>query len=67
MLRSPGKRWRPVSAARPSFDVSYPALKIKRDGRTDVAVVRPEGVLYQGLEWIVRQLARHGVVRLEFE
>ena len=53
-------------AARPSFVASYPKLTVKRDGRSDVRAVRVEGVVAAGVEWIVRQLAEHGVVKPEF-
>jgi hypothetical protein len=52
---------------RPSFAVSYPALKVKRNGRRHVQRVHANGVLIEGIEWIVQQLAEHGVVRPEFE
>jgi hypothetical protein len=51
----------------PSFAVSYPALKIKRHGRTHVRESGGEGVVFEGIAWIVNQLAQHGVVRPEFE
>jgi len=54
-------------AERPSFEVCYPALNIERNGRHHVKEVRAESVLVAGVQWIVGQLALHGVVRPEFE
>jgi hypothetical protein len=56
-----------LDAARPSFAVCYPALKVKRNGRGHVENARADNVLVEGVEWIVDQLARHGVVRPEFD
>ena len=60
-------RLRVKDAARPSFAVSYPALKVKRNGRRQVEPVEADGVLFEGIRWIVGQIAQHGVVRPEFE
>ena len=60
-------RVRVNDAVRPSFVVSYPALKIKRNGRGHIEAVEADGVLYEGIKWIVGQVAQHGVVRPEFE
>ena len=54
-------------AERPSFEVCYPALKFKRNGRPHVEEVRAGNVLVAGVQWIVEQLALHSVVRPEFE
>jgi hypothetical protein len=52
---------------RPSFHVSYPKLVVKKDGSRHVAEVTADGVVAEGLDWIVRQLLTHGLVRPEFE
>jgi hypothetical protein len=52
---------------RPSFQVSYPQLVVKRDGSRHVTEQTGDGVLVQGLSWIVEQLLQHGVVKPEFE
>lgn len=52
--------------ARPSYAVSYPALSIRRDGSRHVQDVSADGVLFEGVRWIVGQLAQHGVVLPEF-
>jgi len=52
---------------RPSFRVSYPALKTKRGGRgrDHVHLAGVDGVLAEGVEWIADQLLQHGVVKPE--
>ena len=52
---------------RPSFRVSYPKLVVKRDGSRHVTEQTVDGVVTEGLDWIVEQLLRHGVVKPEFE
>jgi hypothetical protein len=52
--------------SRPSFAVSYPALAIKRDGSRHVQDVSRDGVVFEGVNWIVGQLVQHGVVPPEF-
>jgi hypothetical protein len=52
--------------SRPSFAVSYPALAIKKDGSRHVRDVGADGVVFEGVKWIVGQLAQHGVVLPEF-
>lgn len=53
-------------AARPSFDVTYGS--VGPDARTLKAIqeVTSNGVLYQGLAWIIAQVVAHGVVLPEF-
>jgi hypothetical protein len=53
--------------SRPSFTVSYPVLRVKKDGSRRVLEVRADTVLIAGIEWIVGQLAQHGVVPPEFD
>src|SRR5262245_30213259 len=59
---------RVADPSRPSFRVSYPKVEVKRGGRgrDHVDVVGAEDVLIEGVEWIVEQLAQHGLVRPEF-
>ncbi len=52
--------------ARPSFAVTYPELKIGGDGARYVDDVSGDGVLFEGVEWIVAQLVQHGVVIPEY-
>jgi len=52
---------------RPSFRVSYPKLVVKRDGSRHVTEQTVDGVVTDGLDWIVEQLLRHGIVKPEFE
>jgi hypothetical protein len=52
--------------SRPSFAVSYPALAIKKDGPRHVRDVGADGVVFEGVKWIVDQLAQHGVVLPEY-
>lgn len=51
---------------RPSFVVTYPALKVAKDGSREVTDVTAHGVLIDGVAWIVGQLMEHGVVEPEF-
>jgi hypothetical protein len=51
---------------RPSFRICYPKLTIKRNGDRHTATVQSDGVLAEGVAWVVGQLARHGVVKPEF-
>jgi hypothetical protein len=51
---------------RPSFCVSYPKLNIKRNGDRHVSTATSDGVLADGVAWIVEELARHGMVTPEF-
>jgi hypothetical protein len=56
--------------ARPAFAVSYPAVKAGMkpgaNRRGQVETVHREGVLFDGVLWIARQLAAHGAVRPEY-
>jgi hypothetical protein len=52
---------------RPSFQVSYPKLVVKRDGSRQVTEATGDSMLIEGLEWIVEQLLQHGVVKPELE
>src|SRR5262249_15791084 len=54
-----------VDPSRPTFAVSYPHLSEKRDGTHEIRERVGDGVLAQGVEWIVRQLLEHGVVTNE--
>ncbi len=47
---------------RPSYRVSYPKLIIKRSGDQLVDCVQADDVLIGGVIWIVKQLAKHGMV-----
>jgi hypothetical protein len=51
---------------RPSFSASYPKLSIKRNGERHVSTVTCDDILADGILWVVRELARHGVVKPEF-
>ena len=51
---------------RPSFRISYPELHVKRNGDRHVSTTNSNGVLQQGVEWIVGQVAQHGAVRPEY-
>ena len=51
---------------RPSFCISYPKLTVKRNGDRQTSVVRSDGVLAEGVAWVLGELARHGVVKPEF-
>ncbi len=51
---------------RPTFTVTYPLLREKRNGRPTVVDVTADGVLFEGLEWIVKQVGSHGTVVPEF-
>jgi len=51
---------------RPSFCVSYPELSIKRNGERRVSTATSDGILADGIIWVVAELARHGVVKPEF-
>ncbi|MDB4970089.1 MAG: hypothetical protein JWN44_5778 [Myxococcales bacterium] len=53
--------------SRPNFAVSYPTLRVRKDGSRYVHDVDVDGVLLEGIEWIVGQLAQRGVVPPEFE
>lgn len=52
---------------RPSFQVSYPKLIVKKDGSRHMTEVTVDHVLTEGLDWIVGQLLTHGLVKPEFE
>ena len=51
---------------RPSFCISYPKLATKRNGDQHTSTVQTDGVLSEGVIWVVGQLAQHGVVKPEF-
>jgi hypothetical protein len=51
---------------RPAFRVSYPQLTIKRNGERRVSSTISDGILADGVLWVVGELARHGVVKPEF-
>jgi hypothetical protein len=51
---------------RPSFRLSYPELKVKRNGERRVTISCSEGAVKQGVEWVIRQVAAHGAVWPEF-
>jgi hypothetical protein len=51
---------------RPSFHVSHPQMKIKKNGDRHIRETDSSNVLGAGIEWIVNQLAEHGVVMPEF-
>jgi hypothetical protein len=51
---------------RPSFHVSYPQMKIKKSGDRHIKETDSSNVLVGGVEWIINQLAEHGVVMPEF-
>jgi hypothetical protein len=53
-------------AIRPSFRVSFPELKVKRNGDRHIKIKTQNGVLVEGVEWITLQLAKHGQVQPEF-
>ncbi|MCX6953001.1 MAG: hypothetical protein NTV51_12670 [Verrucomicrobia bacterium] len=50
---------------RPSFHLSFPELTAKKDGSERVAVTDFDGALFDGVAWVVGQLAEHGVVMPE--
>jgi len=51
---------------RPSFRICYPKLTIKRNGERHTSTVQSDGVLAQGVAWVIGELARYGVVKPEF-
>ena len=51
---------------RPSFNVPYPKLTIKKNGERHTGEVESKGCLDAGAEWIFEQLAKHGAVVPEF-
>jgi hypothetical protein len=51
---------------RRSFCICYPTLMVKRNGDRHTFVVRSDGVLAEGVAWVVAELARLGVVKPEF-
>jgi hypothetical protein len=51
---------------RPSFCASYPKLTVKRNGERHVSTATSDGILADGILWVVGELARHGVVKPEF-
>ena len=51
---------------KPSFCISYPELRIKRNGDRRVSTVTSDKVLFEGVVWVVKELAINGVVRPEF-
>jgi hypothetical protein len=55
-----------VDPSRPTFAVSYQHLSEKRDGTHEIHERIGDGVLAQGVEWIVSQLLEHGVVTSEW-
>lgn len=52
--------------AKPSFRLSYPELKVKRNGERRVTITCFEGAVQGGVEWVIRQLATHRAVWPEF-
>ena len=50
---------------RPSFRVSYPKLVVKKNGSRHVTEVTADGVVTEGIDWIVEQPRAHGFVRPE--
>ncbi len=50
------------NADRPSFNVSYPKLTIKKNGERRTGEVESKGCLDAGAEWIFEQLGKHGAV-----
>jgi hypothetical protein len=50
---------------RPSFRLSYPELKVKRNGERRLTTSCFEGAVQQGVEWVICQVAAHGAVRPE--
>jgi hypothetical protein len=53
-------------AHRPSFCASYPELSIKRNGERHVSTITSDGILTEGVLWVVGELARYGVVKPEY-
>lgn len=51
---------------RPSFCASYPKLSLKRNGERHVFTAISDGILADGVLWVVGELARNGVVKPEF-
>jgi hypothetical protein len=51
---------------KPLFRLSYPELKVKRNGERRVTVTCFEGAGQGGVEWVIRQVAAHGAVWPEF-
>ena len=51
---------------RPFFAMSYPKLSVRKDGSTRVSLEEIERAVFDGVEWVVEQLATHGVVKPEF-
>ncbi len=51
---------------KPSFNVSYPKLKIKKDGEQRTQEVESKDCLDAGAEWIFEQLAKYGAVVPEY-
>jgi hypothetical protein len=51
---------------KPSFRLSYPELKVKRNGERRITISCFEGAVQQGVESVVRQLAAHGAVWPQF-
>jgi hypothetical protein len=49
-------------AVRPSFAATYPALSVDRDGHETITEQTSEGILCQGVSWIVRKVFRFGFV-----
>src|SRR5689334_22322628 len=51
---------------RPSFRLSYPELKVKRNGERRVTITCLQGAVQQGVEAVINQVAAHGAVWPEF-
>jgi hypothetical protein len=52
--------------ARPLFAMSYPKLTVKKDGSRHITLTEFEGAVFEGVEWVIGQLAEHGVIMPEF-
>jgi hypothetical protein len=55
-----------TDAAVPRFGVSYPTLRVRRDGGKVVSVQDADDVFLDGVLWIAKKMARHGFVPPEF-
>ena len=51
---------------RPSFEVTYPCLKSHHSSLSQAQDVHASGPVLEGVLWIVRAVAEHGVVLPEF-
>lgn len=47
---------------RPSFSASYPKLTVERHGHETIEMQISEGILSEGVSWIVRKVFRYGFV-----